>query len=136
MKWDSNNGRPDFSNDDINYPPKKYPNGAPEFKFYKYKGEMPMKLTVNGDAYQFKTLSEFKSSMSRGGDVKFEWKGTDYTISSVWPNGKMKFSAGPCTRVEKDCTVYDTIDELLEYKVGGDRLRDIITQAEIIDRTL
>ncbi|CAB1253282.1 protein of unknown function [Ruminococcaceae bacterium BL-6] len=31
-----------------------------------------MKLTVNGDACQFKTLSEFKSSMSRGGDVEFE----------------------------------------------------------------
>ena len=76
MKWDSNNGTPDFSNKDINYPLEEY------------------------------------------------------------PNGKMKFSAGPCTRVEKDCTVYDTIDELLEYKVGGDRLRDIITQAEIIDRTL
>ena len=57
-------------------------------------------------------------------------------ISSVWPNGKMKFSVGPRTRVEKDCTVYDTVDELLEYKVGGDRLRNIITQAEIIDRTL
>ncbi len=136
MKWDPNNGTPDFSNKDINYPPEEYPNGAPEFKPYKYKGEIPMILTVNGDAYQFKTLSEFKSSMSRGGDVEFEWKGIDYTISSVWPNGKMKFSAGPCTRVEKDCTVYDTVDELLEYKVGGDRLRDIITQAEIIDRTL
>ena len=136
MKWDPNNGTPDFSNKDINYPPEKNPNGAPEFKSYKYKGEIPMILTVNGDAYQFKTLSEFKSSMVRGGDVEFEWKGIDYTISSVWPNGKMKFSAGPCTRVEKDCTVYDTVDELLEYKVGGDKLRDIITQAEIIDRTL
>ena len=95
-----------------------------------------MILTINEDANQFKTLSEFKSSMSRGGDVEFKWKGTNYTLSSVWPNEKMKFSIGPCTRVEKDCTVYDTVDELLEYKVGGDKLRDIITQAEIIDRTL
>jgi hypothetical protein len=31
-----------------------------------------MILTVNEDAYQFKTLSEFKSCMSRGGDVEFE----------------------------------------------------------------
>ena len=95
-----------------------------------------MILTVNEDAYQFKTLSEFKSCMSRGGDVKFKWKGIDYTLSSVWPNNKMKFSAGPSNGVEKDSIVYDTVDELLEYKVGSDRLRDIITQAEIIDRTL
>ncbi|CAB1245656.1 conserved protein of unknown function [Ruminococcaceae bacterium BL-4] len=136
INWDPNNGTPDLSGHDINYPLEEYPNGAPEFKFYKYKGEIPMILTVNEDAYQFKTLSEFKSCMSRGGDVEFKWKGIDYTLSSVWPNDKMKFSIGPCTRVEKDCTVYDTVDELLEYKVGGDRLRDIITQAEIIDRTL
>ena len=95
-----------------------------------------MKLTVNGDAYQFKTPSEFKNSMVRGGDVEFEWKGIDYTISSVWPNDKMKFSVGPCTRVEKDCTVYDTVDELLEYKVGGDRLRNVVTQITVLDRTL
>jgi hypothetical protein len=62
--------------------------------------------------------------------------GKESTTLSVWPNGKMKFSIGPCTRIEKDCTVYDTVDELLEYKVGSDRLQDIITQAEIIDRTL
>lgn len=48
----------------------------------------------------------------------------------------MKFPAGPSNGVEEDSTVYDTVEELLEYKIGGDRLRDIITQAEIIDRTL
>lgn len=95
-----------------------------------------MILTVKGDAYQFKTLSEFKRSMSRGEDVEFEWKGIDYAISSVWPNEKMKFSAGPSNGVEEDSTVYNTVDDLLEYKVGGDRLLHIITQAEIIDRTL
>jgi hypothetical protein len=31
---------------------------------------------------------------------------------------------------------YNTVDELLEYKVGSDKLRNIITQAKIIDRTL
>lgn len=95
-----------------------------------------MILTINEDANQFKTLNEFKSCMSRGGDVEFEWKGIDYTISPIWPNDEMKFSAGPSNGVEEDCTVYDTVDELLEYKVGGDKLRDIITQAEIMDRTL
>ena len=30
---------------------------------------------------------------------------------------------------EKWC---DTADEVLEYKVGGDRLRDVITQVEVV----
>lgn len=96
-----------------------------------------MELGCIGDAWQFKTLSEFKSSLSRGGDVEFEWKGISYSVSPFWRNGKMKYSVGPCNGVEKDYTVYDSVEELLEYKVGGeDYLHDIIKQAEIIDRTL
>ena len=30
----------------------------------------------------------------------------------------------------------DTADEILEYIVGGDRLRDVITQVKVIDRTI
>ena len=30
----------------------------------------------------------------------------------------------------------DTLDDLLEYYVGPDRLRDVITQVTVIDRTL
>ncbi|MGW8115304.1 hypothetical protein ACVS9P_09125 [Caproicibacterium sp. NSD3] len=31
---------------------------------------------------------------------------------------------------------YHTIDELLEYKVDGDRLCNIITKVTVIDRTI
>lgn len=30
----------------------------------------------------------------------------------------------------------ETPDELLEYRVGNDRLRDVITKVTVIDRTL
>lgn len=34
---------------------------------------------------------------------------------------------------EKWC---DTADEVLEYQIDGERLRDIITKVEVIDRTI
>ena len=37
------------------------------------------------------------------------------------------------TRTEKWC---DTADEILEYMVGGDRLRDVITQVKVWERTI
>ncbi len=37
------------------------------------------------------------------------------------------------TRSEKWC---DTADELLKYMVGSDRLRDVITQVTVIERTI
>ena len=48
----------------------------------------------------------------------------------------MKFSAGPSNGAEENSTAYDTVDELLEYKVGGNRLRDVITHITVLDRTL
>ncbi len=30
----------------------------------------------------------------------------------------------------------DTADEILEYNVGGDRLRDVITQVKVWSRTI
>lgn len=44
--------------------------------------------------------------------------------------------AGPAeitTRTEKWC---DTADEVLEYIIGGDRLRDVITQVKVWERTI
>ena len=32
--------------------------------------------------------------------------------------------------------LYDTADEALEYMVGEDRLRDVITQVTVLDRTI
>lgn len=37
------------------------------------------------------------------------------------------------TRTEKWC---DTADEILEYMVSGDRLRDVITQVKVWERTI
>ena len=42
-------------------------------------------------------------------------------------------SVGVNARTEKWC---DTADEILEYMVGGDRLRDVITQVNVWERII
>lgn len=91
---------------------------------------------------RFKTIRDFKWCMDRGGEVQFDWKGISYCcFGCVCPAlgkaprmviaraGSVEVNA--CT--EKWC---DTADEILEYRVGGDRLRDVITQVTILDRTI
>lgn len=91
---------------------------------------------------RFKTISDFKWCMKRGGEVQFVWKDTTYCcFGNVLPAGgrtpRMVIAqAGSVEvnrRTEKWC---DTADELLEYMVGEDRLRDVITQVTVIERTI
>ncbi len=88
----------------------------------------------------FESISDFKWCMNRGGEVQFEWDGIEYCcfgcLSST-PGTKPRMviaqagSAEINARTEKWC---DTADEMLEYMVGDDRLRDVITKVEVIFR--
>lgn len=91
---------------------------------------------------RFDSISDFKRCMNCGGEVQFIWKGITYGCF-----GKVRRSKGELsqmyiaqsgsvevnTRTEKWCA---DADELLEYMVGGDRLRDVITQVTVIERTI
>ncbi|MUU12849.1 MAG: hypothetical protein EP146_16590 [Oscillibacter sp.] len=85
---------------------------------------------------RFKTISDFKQCMRRGGEVQFEWNGVLYCcFGCISPAADAAPKMVICqagsvevnTRTEKWC---DTADEILEYMVGGDRLRDVITQVK------
>lgn len=90
---------------------------------------------------RFKTISDFKWCVNSGGEVEFEWKGA---VFGIWPklrkapNAPLQmvisqlYAENPAS-TEKWC---DTADELLDYVVCGDRLRDVITQVTVIDRTI
>ncbi len=91
---------------------------------------------------RFETISDFKWCMKRGGEVQFIWKGITYCcfgclIPKDDSQAKMFIaqsgSAEKTSWTEKWC---DTADELLEYMVGSDRLRDVITQVTVIERTI
>ena len=80
---------------------------------------------------RFKTISDFKDCIVRGGETGFAWRGKTYDIGRI--NNKIGISESFKQETEK---LYDTADELLEYLVGGDRLRDVITQVEVLYRTI
>ena len=107
----------------INY----FDGNVPEFKsrICHRSGEFKMI-----DDESFKTISDFKQSMRYHGEVVFMWAETTYGI--FW-DGKRYCIAQADGANEKWC---DTSDEILEYMVGSDSLRDVITQVTVIERTI
>ena len=100
----------------------------------------PVILPFDPEAVRFKSISEFKQSMNWGTEVVFEWKGKEYGAFSPIKDPRdgvfkmLIFEKGDlCGETEKWC---ENADEVLEYMVGEDRLRDVITQVSVIDRTL
>lgn len=123
-------------------PPINYPDGAPEFKVFGGCKHMNKIIGMNSpEENRFQTISDFKWCVNSGGEVEFEWKGA---VFGIWPKLR-KAPNAPLQMVisqiyiensastEKWC---DTADELLDYVVCGDRLRDVITQVTVIDRTI
>lgn len=89
-------------------------------------------ITSNSkDQDKFSTISEFKWCINDGGEVKFIWQGKTYDISRI--DNKISICQALKQETEK---LYDTTEELLEYLVGDNRLRDIITQVEVLYRTI
>ena len=80
---------------------------------------------------RFETISEFKECLIRGGEIEFSWNGTNYTVGSY--GDKISIAEFNQQDTEKLC---DTPDEVLEYMVGNDRLRDVITQVAVLERTI
>ena len=120
-------GQPNFEKPHINYL-----DGAPEFRSYGRTKQMGKIIQANTpEQDRFITISNFKDCMIRGGEVMFIWNSIKYAITH--PEGKINISIVYKPETEKWC---DTADEVLEYMVGSDRLRDVITQVTVIDRTI
>lgn len=83
------------------------------------------------DANRFVSISDFKNCMKRHGEVEFSWDGIVYSISHY--DGKISISHSRCPETEMR---RETADEILEYLVGGNRLRDIIKEVTVIYRTV
>lgn len=130
IKYNPYNHVPIWVKPHINYMKEEYPNGAPEFKSTLSGGIMKMDIVYeyNEEAMRFKTISEFKDSLDRGGEIVIIWKGNEY---GIFNDGQRVYFSTPDNDV-----YYDTADELLEHRIGDDRLRDIITQVVVSDRAV
>lgn len=122
-------GFPNFIKPHINYWPDEYPNGAPEFK--SMQGAKVMKYLYNSDEdNRFKTISEFVDCIIRGGEPVFEWNNECYGVCFAENGYCIAHLDGSA---EKLCS---TTDDVLEYMLGDDKLRDVVTKVNVIDRTL
>lgn len=129
INWDSpRKGVPNFEKPHTNYWREEYPDGAPEFK--TFKGAV-MKYTFNSDEEnRFKTISNFKECIIRGGEPVFAWKGLQYGVCFYGDKYCIALTNGEQEKI------YDTPDDVLNYQVGEDRLRDVITQVTVLHRNI
>ena len=80
----------------------------------------------------FKTIRDFKDCIRWGGEVEFSWNGIIYDVTHC-RSGEISIAAAYQQNTEKLCA---TADEALDYMVGNDRLRDVITKVTVLDRTI
>lgn len=114
-------------------PPINYPNSAPEFKQYGAINYMKNTIIPANTTEQnhFVTISDFKTCMKHHGETEFMWKGITYSITHYNGNIAISHSRRQDTEIQRK-----TADEILEYMVGEDRLRDVITQVTVLYRTI
>lgn len=123
ITWENNH--PNFS------PQINYPDGAPEFKKYGGYSIMGGEIINTPEQNRFVSISDFKWCMSCGGEVEFDWAGQKYGVSHLKEKIIIYLYNQPDTT-----RYFSTADDALEYMVGNDRLRDVITQVTVIDRTI
>lgn len=87
--------------------------------------------TSTPEENRFKTISEFKWSMQHGAEVAFDWCGIKYGISHA--DGKIVVYHW---NEPETARFFETADDALDYMVGEDRLRDVITKVTVLDRTI
>lgn len=124
-------------------PPTNYPDGEPDFKHYAGgKGMSDLVIFQTPETNRFTSISDFKMCMRQGGEVQFEWKGIDYCCfgclcQNPGEEPRMMISrSGPERGTAASEMWGDTADDILEYMVGDDRLRDVITQVVVFERTI
>ena len=80
---------------------------------------------------RFISIEDFEFCMKCHGEVEFEWKKKDYSITHVENN----ISIAECNKQETE-RLYSTVEELLDYEIDGEPLRKIVTRLIVWDRTI
>ena len=143
--WNPERGTPDpqlpidYFNGNVPY----FGDFAKSFEISKTKEKIPMRyvrldIQYKPEDYRFKTISEFKWSVIRGAEIGFTWKDRNYHVCSKVPPSP---GADPMILFYEDYKEdteqwFQTPDEVLDCLVGGTRLREIVTQIEVTERTV
>ena len=87
----------------------------------------------------FKTISDFKWSLKYGGEIQFDWNGQGYGVFSklrLDTDQKIFIGKDYIEGEPEDENWYDTIDEVLDHVIDGQKLREIITQVQVVWRMI
>ena len=90
-------------------------------------------LFASAETLRFESISDFKRSLSWGAEVEFVWNNVTYGVIRYGTDNKITIYQANRPETEKVC---DTADDALEYMVGTDRLRDVITKVNVVSRTI
>ena len=124
---------PKFGFPNFEKPHTNYYGNIPEFKNYKGEQHMNNKnnMYINNSDYNFESISDFEDCMIRGGEVLFKWEDKTYSITHT----AKEISIAESYKQETE-KLYLTVDEVLSFMLGDTSLRDVITQVEVICRTI
>ena len=107
----------------------------PDFKSY-WRHDMEYNILTSKNSLEdnrFKSISDFKWCMYCGGEVELVWQDIHFGI--VATNADRSISIYLWNQPETE-QIFRTADEALNYMVGPDRLRDVITKVTVLDRTI
>lgn len=133
ISW-GENGQPIFG------PGLPTTNGEKSFIYFKGDKRMEwtpeqlysMKTSEHLEQIRFTSIGEFKLCLSHGGEIGFIYNKRYYYVTPIKGNKIAAYEAN----VAESIKLYDTSDEALEFIVGDTKLRDIITEVEVFDRTV
>lgn len=91
-----------------------------------------MHYFANSAELQFESISDFKWCMRCGGEVEFTWNDKSYGIGHE-QDGKIVFYEANNAASEIFC---NSSDEILNIMLGKFRLREIITEINVIARSI
>ena len=125
IAWVGDDYHPEFV-ETVNY----FDGNVPEMKKYVKEASI-MEIDNDQEVNRFHTVFEFKQCMYHGGEAVIAWNGEEY---GLWgESGKVRIT---CTGKPDLDASYESAEEALEYMVGSDRLRDVISKVIVLDRWL
>ena len=109
---------------------------APDFEGMFYGGNISMsgkRIFISDEDNRFQSTSEFKWCLMCGGEIEFRWNGKTYGVIRYGTDGKITVYEANNKESER---VFDSSDDALEYMIGDEHMRDIITQVEVMFRSI
>ena len=83
-----------------------------------------LQIKKNND--KFDSLEEFTDNINRGGEIEFTYNNKNYSITHG-QNGELYYTEAYNEAFAK---AFNSIDELLEHRIDGREIRNIVTEMQ------